>query len=186
MPLRVSFELGDGDLQHFEQIAQQTQAIARTTSPEAIIAAAREVLQNGSQSQLADFVKDRYARLRSMIDMLGDAEWTLVADDRQRVINALACFSSPASAQTDTLLDHAIMIELVGRDLHHDIDAYREFCRYRETYKPRRKRNVEPDHRERALAEKGESLQKRMHERRKRDLEKSDGAARKLFSLFGL
>ena len=27
MPLRVSFELGDGDLQHFEQIAQQTQAI---------------------------------------------------------------------------------------------------------------------------------------------------------------
>jgi hypothetical protein len=186
MPLRVSFELDDGDLQHFEQIAQQTQAIARTTSPEAIIAAAREVLQKGSQSQLADFVKDRYARLRSMIDMVCDPEWSLSTEDRQRVINALACFSSPASAQTDTLLDHAIMIELVGRDLHHDIDAYREFCRFREAYKPRRKRSAQPEDRQHSLVERREVLQKRMHERRKRDLEKSDGAVRKLFSLFGL
>jgi hypothetical protein len=186
MPLRVSFELGDGDLQHFEQIAQQTQAIARTTSPEAIIATARDVLQRGSQSQLADFVKDRYARLRSMIEMVCDADWSPSTDDRQRVINALACFSTPSSAQTDTLLDHAIMIELVGRDLHHDIDAYREFCRYREAYKPRRKRNIQPEDRQHALAERRETLQKRMHERRKRDLEKSDGAVRKLFSLFGL
>jgi hypothetical protein len=186
MPLRVSFELGDGDLQHFEQIAQQTQAIARTVSPDAIIATAREVLQKGSQAQLADFVKDRYARLRSMIDMVCDADWSPSAEDRQRVINALACFSSPAAAQTDTLLDHAIMIELVGRDLHHDIDAYREFCRYRETYKPRRKRNPNPDDRERALGEKRDALQTRMHERRRRDLEKSDSAVRKLFSLFGL
>jgi hypothetical protein len=186
MPLRVSFDLDDGDLQHFEQIAQQTQAIARSTSPDAIIATARDVLQKGSQSQLADFVKDRYARLRTMIDMVCDAEWSPSPDDRQRVINALACFSSPAAAQTDTLLDHAIMIELVGRDLHHDIDAYREFCRYRETYKPRRKRNPQPEDRERALAERRDVLQKRMHERRRRDLEKSDGAVRKLFSLFGL
>jgi hypothetical protein len=186
MPLRVSFELGDGDLQHFEQIAQQTQAIAKTTAPQTIIANAREVLQKGTQSQLADFVKDRYARLRSMIEMAEDAEWSLSDDDRQRVINALACFSSSTSAQTETLLDHAIMIELVGRDLHHDIDAYREFCRYRETYKPRRKRHPQPDDRERALSERRELLQKRMHEKRKRDLEKSDGAVRRLFSLFGL
>jgi hypothetical protein len=186
MPLRVSFELGDGDLQHFEQIAQQTQAIAKTTAPQTIIANAREVLQKGTQSQLADFIKDRYARLRSMIEMAEDAEWSLSDDDRQRVINALACFSSSTSAQTETLLDHAIMIELVGRDLHHDIDAYREFCRYRETYKPRRKRHPQPDDRERALSERRELLQKRMHEKRKRDLEKSDGAVRRLFSLFGL
>jgi hypothetical protein len=186
MPLRVSFELGDGDLQHFEQIAHQTQAIAKTTAPQTIIAKAREVLERGTQSQLADFVKDRYARLRSMIEMAEDAEWSLSEDDRQRVINALACFSSPTSVQTDTLLDHAIMIELVGRDLHHDIDAYREFCRYREAYRPRRKRNPQPDDRERALAERRDLLQKRMHEKRKRDLEKSDGAVRKLFSLFGL
>lgn len=186
MPLRVSFELGDGDLQHFEQIAQHTQALAKSTAPQTIIAAARAVLERGTQSQLADFVKDRYARLRSMIEMAEDAEWSLSEDDRQRVINALACFSSPATAQTDTLLDHAIMIELVGRDLHHDIDAYREFCRYRETYKPRRKRNPQPDDRARALAERRELLQQRMHEKRKRDLDKSDGAVRKLFSLFGL
>ena len=71
--LRVSFNLDDADLQHFAEVAQQTQAMARQTPEEAIIAAAREVLEKSSQSQVAEFVKERYSRLRSMIDMVVDS-----------------------------------------------------------------------------------------------------------------
>ena len=71
--LRVSFNLDDADLQHFAEVAQQTQALARTQPEDAIVASAREVLERSAQAQLADFVKERYSRLRTMLDMVGDA-----------------------------------------------------------------------------------------------------------------
>ena len=68
--LRISFKLGDADLQHFEQVAQQTQAIARTLSAQAIIEAARAMLDQAEQAQLAQFVKERFSRLRLMLEMV--------------------------------------------------------------------------------------------------------------------
>jgi hypothetical protein len=186
MPLRLSFDLGDGDLQHFEQVAQQTQALARTQPTEQIVAAARAVLERGEQSHSADFVKERYSRLSAMIQMIEDANWRLEGDDRQRVINALACFSVPANESSPGgVLDHAIMIELVSRDLQHDLNAYRDFTRFRETYE-RKHRNRDPAARDKALQHRRALLQTRMHERRKRDLERAGGSVRRLFSLFGL
>ena len=58
MPLRVSFELGDADLQHLAEVAQERQSAARSQPVAGIVAAAREVFMKGSQSQLADFVRD--------------------------------------------------------------------------------------------------------------------------------
>jgi oligoendopeptidase F len=186
MPLRLSFNLGDQDLQHFEEVAQQTQAIARAQPADAIVARAREVLEHGSQSQGAAFVKERYSRLQAMIEMVSDDEWRLEADDRQRVINALACFSvRTAESSPTSLLDHAIMIELVSRDLQHDLNAYREFSRFRESH-DRKRRKAAPSAREEAMQKRRELLQTRMHERRKRDLEKAGSSVRRLFSLFGL
>jgi hypothetical protein len=184
--LRISFKLGDADLQHFAAVAEQTQALARAQPADAIIAAARAVLDQGTQAQLAEFVKERYVRLRSMLDMVADAQWKLSDEDRQRVINALACFSAPATAASATaLLDHAIMIELVGRDLQHDLDAYRDFCKLRDSHA--RKRQAAPGtDREQWLSQRRESLQSRMHERRKRDLAAAAGPVRRLFSLFRL
>lgn len=186
MPLRLSFNLGDEDLQHLEQVAQQTQAIARAQSAEQIVAAAREVLARGEQSQNADFLKERYSRLSAMIEMVADADWRLEGDDRQRVLNALACFSAPASETTPaSVLDHAIMIELVSRDLQHDLAAYRDFIRFRDSYE-RKHRNPDPAARQSAFEQRRTLLQTRMHERRKRDLDRAEGPVRKLFSLFGL
>jgi hypothetical protein len=186
MPLRLSFNLRDGDLQHFEQVAQQTQAIARAQPAEAIVAAAREVLARGAQAQGAQFLKERYSRLHAIIEMVSDPDWRLEADDRQRAINALACFSAPAEEKSaGSLLDHAIMIELVSRDLQHDLNAYREFTRFRESYS-RKHRKHDPAAREADLQQRRELLQKRMHERRTRDLEKAGSSVRKLFSLFGM
>lgn len=190
MPLRVSFNLGDEDLRHFEAVAQQTQAMARQQSPDSIIAAAREVLEKGERTYVAQFVRERFARLRAIVDMAGDREWQPREEDQQRVLNALACFSVSSKEEAAAgvaLLDHAIMIELVSRDLEHDIEAYQTFCKLREQADKRRRPGSEQDEqREQWLAHKRSDLHTRMRERRRRDLDKAGSSVRKLFSLFGL
>ena len=186
MPLRLSFDLGDSDLAHFEQVAQQTQALARAQPEDAVVAAARKVLEVGAQAHAAEFVKERFSRLQCMIEMVSDPEWRVEDDDRQRVLNALACFSAPATEPSAvSVLDHAILIELVSRDLQHDLAAYRDFLRFRESY-ARKHRKAAAAARDSALQQRRTILQTRMHERRKRDLDKAGGSVRKLFSLFGL
>ena len=69
MPLRVSFNLGEEDLRHFEEVAQQTQAIARQLPADSIISAARGVLESGERAHVASFVRERFVRLRTMIEM---------------------------------------------------------------------------------------------------------------------
>jgi hypothetical protein len=184
MPLRISFKLDDADLEHFAEVAQHTQAIAKSRPAAEIVGAARQVLAKHSQDRSPDFVKERYSRLKSMLDMLDDADWQLSADDRQRVTNALACFAAPETEESPAgTLDHAIMIELVSRDLEHDIVAYREFSRFRDKAP---KRPATDDAREQRLAPRRAALQVRMHERRKRDLAHASGAVAKLFALFGI
>lgn len=188
MPLRISFNLGDADLQHFQAVAQQ--ASARERSAEAIVAAARQTLEAAERAQLADFVKERFARLRSILSMAMDPDWPIGAEDSQRILNALACFGAPASAGEVNIgfLDQAIMIELVSRDLEHDLAAYRDFCRFRESKLTQRRRPGEEQdaQREEWLKQRREMLQDRMHERRKRTLDAAGSSVRKLFSLFGL
>ena len=187
MPLRISFNLDDADLRHFEELAQQTQASARHQSADAIVAAAREVLESASRAQLADFVRERFARLRVMIEMATDADWVLNAEDRQRLLNALACFGADEPAARVGFLDHAIMVELVSRDLEHDLAAYRDFCAARESQLKRRRPGADQDaQRQEWLQQSRESLQRRMHDRRRRTLDRAGSSVRRLFSLFGL
>lgn len=185
MSVRVSFNLDDADLEHLAAIAQQTQLRARNEPADAIVAGAREVLETANRAQLAGFVKERYSRLETMLQMVTDAQWQLSTEDRQRTLNALACFSSStASASPSVLLDHAIMIELVSRDLHHDLEAYRDFCRSRESYD--KKHGAAEANREGWLKERGTALQERMHKRRRRDLDGAGSGLRKLLTLLGL
>ncbi|HEY4369740.1 MAG TPA: hypothetical protein VGN07_21075 [Steroidobacteraceae bacterium] len=191
MPLRITFNLGEADLQHFEAVAQQTQANARQLPAETIIAAARDILQSAEGNQTAAFVRERFARLQAVIEMATDADWLLSEEDRRRVLNALACFSGPPAAASPFsagLLDHAIMIELVSRDLEHDLDAYRDFCDFRKSeFTNRRRPGVEQDlQRDEWLQQRRAVLQSRMHARRKRALEAAGSSVRRLFSLFGL
>lgn len=189
MPLRISFRLGDDDLRHFEQVAQQTQAIARTLSADAIIGNAREVLEQAERAQAADFVKERFARLRAMVAMATDPDWTLSPEDRQRLVNALAYFSAPPgdNAKVDATVgfDHAIMVELVSRDFEHDLAAYRDFCKFRDSRRGRSERLHGSDPGEQ-LRQRRELLQARMHARRERALDRAGGSMRKVLALLGL
>ncbi len=84
-------------------------------------------------------------------------------------------------------LDHAIMVELVSRDLEHDLAAYRDFCAVRESQLLRRRPGVDQEaQRQEWLQQNRESLQRRMHDRRRRTLDRAGSSVRRLFSLFGL
>src|SRR5690606_40842758 len=110
MPLRISFDLEDADLRHFETLARETQDAARARSAAQLVAAARQVLERAERAQLAQFMRERFAGLRLMLEMLADDGWQLGEGDRQRVINALACFAEAPRGDVPALqlLEHAI------------------------------------------------------------------------------
>ncbi|PZN33283.1 MAG: hypothetical protein DIU71_05430 [Proteobacteria bacterium] len=188
MPLRISFDLEDADLRHFETLARETQDAARARSAAQIVAAARQVLERAERAQLAQFMRERFAGLRLMLEMLADDGWQLGEGDRQRVINALACFAEAPRGDVPALqlLEHAIMIELVSRDLQHDVAAYADFCRFRERHRAQRRPGTSEQAHAQTLENKRLALQARMHERRLRDLDRAGGAVRRLFALFRL
>ncbi|HNP64699.1 MAG TPA: YkvA family protein, partial [Woeseiaceae bacterium] len=89
-----------------------------------------------------------------------------------RVLNALAYFAEPEDLIPDSIpglgfLDDAIMIELVVRELKHEVEAYDDFCAYRDKLKESQGTSARPS-REGWLDSRRSELQKRMRRRRKR------------------
>lgn len=169
--LRISFELDDHDLKHFRLIMDDARKAATRLSPEDIVAGAEALLTDVGESRAPRFIVERIHKLKLMVDMISDVEWRLPHQDASRVLNALAYFSEPEDLIPDTIpglgfLDDAIMIELVVRELKHEIDAYQDFCDYR-----KRTRLTDGDgatvSREGWLAERRKALQSRMRRRRK-------------------
>jgi len=160
--LRVSFELDDEDLKHFRLIMQEARKAASRMAPEDIVAAADELLNDIAVSNKAGFIRDRINKLRLLIRMLTDIEWRLPHEEAARVLNALAYFTEPDDLIPDHIpglgfLDDAIMVELVVRELKHEIEAFQDFCDFRD-------RDTSP--RGRKTSAKRDELQARMRRRR--------------------
>lgn len=176
MALRVSFDLDEDDLRHFRLIMRQARHSAARSTPEDVIAGATGLLSKVGESQVPQFIRDRLDKLDLMIRMLTDIEWRLPSQESSRVLSALAYFSEPDDLIPDDIpglgfLDDAIMIELVVRELKHEIDAYRDFCDFRTRQSPppgTRGRSPEVT-REKWLDERRKELQSRMRRRRKRN-----------------
>ena len=110
----------------------------------------------------------------ALIAMVRDDGWALPDDVRQRVLSALVYFADPKDIIPDNVpvlgyFDDAIAIELCVRELRHEIDAYDEFCDFRQTEADRR--GMEPAKVGRAdwLASRRDELQDRMHRQRTRE-----------------
>lgn len=174
MSLRISIDLDDEDLKHFRLIMREARRLAMNLEPEEIVANAEAQLAELRERQLPLFVRERLSRLQSMIAMLTDHEWRLPQKDSVRVLNALAYFTEPEDLIPDHVpaigyLDDAIMIELVIRELRHEIDAYADFCEFRRTRSARKGVKLRATHttREAWLAKRRKALQERMRRRRK-------------------
>jgi len=136
MSLRVSFELKDSDLKHFRLIMREARKAAAGVAPEDIVASAEDLLRLIDETGAPAFVRERLDKLRLMIDMLTDIDWRLPHQEANRVLNALAYFVEPEDLIPDSIpglgfLDDAIMIELVVRELKHEIEAYEDFRDFR-------------------------------------------------------
>jgi len=174
LPLRISFELDDNDLKHFRLIMEEARRAASRLPPEDIVAAAEELLASAEISGARGFVVARLHNLKLMIGMLSDIEWRLPHQEATRVLNALAYFAEPEDLIPDTIpglgfLDDAIMIELVVRELKHEIEAYRDFCEYRKRMKQEQGHAAKVS-REGWLDNRRKELQVRMRRRRKRSV----------------
>ena len=182
MGLRVSFELNEDDLRHFRLIMREARKAAAGALPEDIVAAAEGLLKDVGTSGLPEFVADRLEKLDIMIRMISDHEWGLPEPESARVLNALAYFCEPEDLIPDHIpglgfLDDAIMIELVIRELRHEIEAYRDFCAYRADKGPPPgiKNKASDVTREEWLENRRLALQSRMRRRRKRASDSSEG-----------
>lgn len=169
--MRISFELDDNDLKHFRLIMNEARKAARRLSPEDIVAAAEDLLTEVPKADAPGFIIERLERLRLMIGMLSDIEWRLPHQDATRVLNALAYFAEPEDLIPDHIpglgfLDDAIMIELVMRELKHEMEAYQDFCDYRERLV--RSGDGSSASREGWLDTRRKELQARMRRRRRR------------------
>jgi uncharacterized membrane protein YkvA (DUF1232 family) len=169
--LRISFELDEDDLKHFRLIMQEARQAAKRIPPEQIVAAAEELLKGAAASSAPGFIFERLAKLELMIRMLSDIEWRLPHQEATRVLHALAYFAEPDDLIPDHIpglgfLDDAIMIELVVRELKHEIDAYQDFCDYRERLLLEQGHNTAVS-REGWLDSRRSKLQARMRRRRK-------------------
>ena len=174
MGLRVSFELGEDDLKHFRLIMQQARTTAARIAPEDIVATAEELLTSIGPDGAPAFVAERLQKLRLLIDMLKDIEWRLPQAEANRVLNALAYFAEPEDLIPDSIpglgfLDDAIMIELICRELKHEIEAYQDFCDYRARIRRDSGRNTRVS-RDDWLENRRAELQSRMRRRKRKEL----------------
>ena len=137
VPLSIKFDLSDEDLDHFRKLMVQTRDNITGRTQDEVIGAARALLDKARDSSVPEFVLGRLSRLTKLIAMLEDAEWQLPDDERARVLTALAYFCEPCDLIPDHVaalgfLDDAIMIELVVEELRGELEAYEDFCRFRE------------------------------------------------------
>ena len=173
MTISLNFELNDRDLEHFHAEMEAAKKAAAGKSAAEIIDCAARLLADAQKGEIPDFILQRLLRLDDMIAMARDEAWALSGEDRDRVLGALAYFCNPDDVIPDNVkvlgfLDDAIMIELSVRELQHELDAYDEFCEYRQGQAEIRGLEADKVGRTEWLASRREELVERMHRRRER------------------
>ncbi|WP_159016850.1 YkvA family protein [Cognatiluteimonas profundi] len=175
MSISLNFELNDRDLEHFHEAMARTKKAAEGKSEGEILDCALKLLSDAKKVRIPDFIQERLLRLDDMIAMVRDEGWAMQQADKDRVLSALVYFCDPDDVIPDHVqvlgfLDDAVMIELSVRELKHEIDAYDDFCDFRQHQAERR--GLQPDKVGRAdwLSSRREELVERMHDRRERDM----------------
>ncbi len=179
--LKVTFKLSDRDVAHLRRIMRKASSTAKQSDEEAIVKAARAIAGEVRKFKPPQYVLERVLRLESLVQRLQDKAYALPAPVRQKILSALCYFTHPADLIQDTIpglgfLDDAIMIELVTRELKHELSAYREFCRFREAAEQRPWTQVGRVSLERKLSERRRQLRAQVEKKNIREAERARGS----------
>jgi len=175
MGLNLSFELTDRDLQYFREALRQSRSAVRDAEESEIIEAIRIVLDDiRSNEPLPDFVAQRIPQLESMIHMLVDEEWQLPVDDREHLLATFVYFADPEDIIPDSIpvigyLDDVIILELAAIELTHVLEAYADFCNYRDEFDKEHDNKIDAVIRRDRIDRRRQSLHQRMRRRTARD-----------------
>ncbi len=170
--MKVTFNLSDADLKYFRKVMRDVRDKHKRSSEDQIIESARALIDAVSATSVPDFITERIEKLSRLIDMLEDEEWALAGRDRERVVRGMAYFAEPDDMIPDKVpvlgfLDDAIMVELVVGELQHELEAYDDFCHFRQSHEGRYG-DEDPATREEWLDARRRSLHQRMRRRRSR------------------
>lgn len=135
MSLDITFTLSEEDLEHFKQVLNDSKKNLSNTPKAEIIAKAKSLSQSIGDN-VPEFIASRLANLDTLVAMAEDPQWDLEPEEKEDIMSALAYFADEHDLIADDipvlgLMDDAIMIELVSLDLGEDIEAYTEYCAYR-------------------------------------------------------
>lgn len=176
MPLTVTLEISDAELEHFRSVMHRARERAAERPPDEIAEKARAAVARLASGTRSPFVAKRMHRVKALIGMLEDTEWQLPETEQRRVLDGLAYVADAHDLVPDTvpvlgLVDDAIMLELVLQELQHELDGYEEFDEFRRHESAQRAASGSHKSvsREDWLASKRQALHDRMRARRERD-----------------
>jgi uncharacterized membrane protein YkvA (DUF1232 family) len=174
MTYRITIDLSDRDLRHFRRELRRARESVSIADDEEILSAATELVRTMRATELPDFVTERIEKLETLVAMLTDPDWKLDEDERSPVLAALAYVCDPEDIIPDDipglgLLDDAVMIELVFRELRHELVAYEDFRKYRKSLRGRGVLKLDAATRATKLQQKAEKLVDRMHRKRREE-----------------
>jgi uncharacterized membrane protein YkvA (DUF1232 family) len=135
MAYKMTIELSDRDLRHFRRELHKTRESVQIADDEDILTAAVDLVSAMRGTELPDFVAERLEKLETLLAMANDPKWPLEEKERSPILAGLAYLCDPEDLIPDDIpgigmLDDAVMIELVFRELEHELEAYEDFRDY--------------------------------------------------------
>lgn len=137
MTMKLEFELSEQDLAYFQRRIESKGSAQGEIEMAHIVKAAESLVEHARQANPPRFILRKLEQLESLVAMVTDSEWRLPVEDIRRILDAMAYVSDRQDLIPDDIpaigyLDDAIMVELTCRNLRPELEAYRDFCGFRE------------------------------------------------------